>query len=290
MILRRKKNFCTLEQSDSAVSMGSNNSTTQTSHTKMRQIYSGDSAIVTGENTLKQTHENTTAHCIGSGSGNNNDDSENNEDIYITDDIPVKPLGRPPKGKIYEFSKGGWIDDECSDNVTTTSESNGSSLYSSNRDNVKQEGPSAKKKPRGRAPNGKVWDSVNGRWSERNFIAGKRDVWVVASSSESKKPRGRPPKGKVWDSSNRVWIDYIKKPLNDADYQEGRNYIYDAELSSLDDDNEGDNYEEENETIKNKSSILEAESVSNKSKVSLTFYYRGFLEYENIYCDGSNDM
>ena len=50
------------------------------------------------------------------------------------------------------------------------------------------------------------------------------------------------------------------------------NYIHDAELSSLDDDNEGDNYEEETEKIKNKSSILEVESVSNKSKVSLTFY------------------
>jgi hypothetical protein len=57
-----------------------------------------------------------------------------------------------------------------------------------------------KKRPRGRAPKGKKWDTTRGEW----MIDSKQPR--SPQNKTKKRPRGRAPKGKKWDYTNGVWI------------------------------------------------------------------------------------
>ena len=57
-----------------------------------------------------------------------------------------------------------------------------------------------KKRPRGRAPKGKKWDTTRGEWT----IDSKQPK--SPQNKTKKRPRGRAPKGKKWDYTNGDWV------------------------------------------------------------------------------------
>ena len=72
-------------------------------------------------------------------------------------------------------------------------------------------------RPRGRAPNGKVWDSNIGEWVTESGPMSTRPKQIsrprgrvpnenVCGPEEKPRPRGRAPSGKVWDSHIGAWV------------------------------------------------------------------------------------
>ena len=65
-------------------------------------------------------------------------------------------------------------------------------------------------RPRGRAPAGKCWDKVLGKWvaEENTVVAGKSDQKVnkIPARPKVKRPQGRPPSGKRWDKVRGEWV------------------------------------------------------------------------------------
>jgi hypothetical protein len=65
-----------------------------------------------------------------------------------------------------------------------------------------QDSSETRKRPRGAAPNGKVWQ--DGGWVDQRHA--KRTESPATDCTLKAKPRGKPPKGKVWDSQAGDWV------------------------------------------------------------------------------------
>ena len=61
----------------------------------------------------------------------------------------------------------------------------------------------AKKRPIGRPPAGKMWDTDKGAYVDKPTS----DAEVVKVATEKKRPSGRPPVGKVWDPIEGVYLE-----------------------------------------------------------------------------------
>ena len=70
------------------------------------------------------------------------------------------------------------------------------------------------RRPPGRSPKGKAWDSVSGAWVP-DGLAAESDIAPATTSSRDeerppggpiRRPRGRAPKGKAWDSVSGAWV------------------------------------------------------------------------------------
>ena len=92
-------------------------------------------------------------------------------------------------------------------------------LASARRSKKKQKAVKHTPRPRGRAPNGKVWDHIKGAWVTKrvkkkpSFLMHEPEGPQLASAHRSKKkdikdiprPRARAPQDKVWDSQEEKW-------------------------------------------------------------------------------------
>ena len=134
----------------------------------------------------------------------------------------VRPRGRAPKGKMWDYTKGVW---------TSIKKGRHKRPMGSVSDDVQgRMGTVAVKKakrprvrPRGRAPKGKMWDHTKGTWTSIKKGRHKRVMRCVSDDVQGRigtvttkkakrprvRPRGRAPKGKMWDHTKGVWVDGV---------------------------------------------------------------------------------
>lgn len=123
----------------------------------------------------------------------------------------MRPRGRPPKGKSWDDKRGEWVEirqggtkkkkDEIKRKRPTKKKMNEGAAGGGGSSGVGDEtrhDTSAKKRPRGRTPKGKIWVEGCGYVNDPNHHT---------STPAKKRPRGRPPKGKKWDEEKGVWVD-----------------------------------------------------------------------------------
>ena len=149
-----------------------------------------------------------------------------NKKRKISPKVTSRPRGRAPNGKVWDESMNSWVDERKSSSQNDKVESSDSQTSLKPGVAKVKSGLAKAKKPRGRAPIGKMWDENLGKWvPERTGFEGiqsvetnkvgdlsfKGDVEpsIGASTSTKKKPRGRAPQGKTWDSTHGKWVPDI---------------------------------------------------------------------------------